>query len=151
MTVKGIKSQLLEFCEHIVQQRFEKIKTAISLVEESLFEESKSTSGDKHHTGRAMLQIEREKLGKQLHEIEQLQSVLKRIDLTPSAAVSLGSLVTTSTGNYFISISAGKVQLQGVDYYCISMSAPIAKAIKGKQVGEEYQFHGRLLNILSVQ
>lgn len=35
-------------------------------IKEALFQDSKSTAGDKHETSRAMAQLEQEKLGKQL-------------------------------------------------------------------------------------
>jgi len=150
MSPKEIKEGLLKFCEQSIQQRHEKIKKAIALVEEGLYEESKSTSGDKHHTGRAMLQIEREKLGRQLLEVEQLQSILTRIDISTSLMVKLGSLVSTSSGNYFISLSTGRKTLEGIVYYCIAIDAPIAILLKGKQKGDKFQFQNQSQNIISV-
>ena len=38
-------------------------------IKEALFEEIKSSVGDKHETGRAMLQLEREKVGNQFYEV----------------------------------------------------------------------------------
>lgn len=100
-------------CESIVR-----IKQNISDIEESLLEESKSSAGDKHETGRAMLQIDRENAGKQLMEIEQVQAVLKKIDVqTTSTYARLGSLVYTSQANYFLSISIGEVKI-GKSAYC---------------------------------
>jgi hypothetical protein len=94
MTDKELKVALLDHCKETVENRFDKIKQTITAIEESLEDESKSSAGDKHETGRAMLQIDRENAGKQLHEIESLQALVKKID---SSAVSdyirLGSLV----------------------------------------------------------
>jgi len=55
-----LKKELLQYCEDQVDQRHSKIKQTIADIEESLMEESRSSSGDKHQTGRAMLQINRE-------------------------------------------------------------------------------------------
>lgn len=145
-----IKEELVRFCQRSIKQRYDKIKTAIAFVEESLLEESKSTSGDKHHTGRAMLQIEREKLGKQLYEIEQLQTVLKRINIETTSIVKLGSLVYTTSGNYFISLSSGKHIIQQQDYYCVAIDAPIVQLLKGKREDDSYQFQNQTQRIIAV-
>src|SRR5690554_4343317 len=96
MTALEIKSALLKECEHQVQKRYDKINQSIASIEESLWEESKGTSGDKHHTARAMLHIDRENAGKQLSEVEKLISLLEKIDILQSSDyVRLGSLVYT--------------------------------------------------------
>lgn len=102
MNTKELKSTLLLHCETIVNQRMQKVQQTIDGIVESLDDESKSSAGDKHETGRAMLQIDRENAGKQLREIEQLKQLLRRIDITQTADyVRLGSLVYTSAGTFF--------------------------------------------------
>ena len=81
MTALEIKVLLLDHCQQQVQKRYDKIKQSIASIEESLKEESKSTSGDKHHTGRAMLHIDRENAGRQLMEIEKLLAIINKIDV----------------------------------------------------------------------
>ena len=39
----------------------------------ALESESKSSAGDKHETGRAMIQLEREKLGEQIKKAEKIE------------------------------------------------------------------------------
>ena len=73
MNTLELKSILLKQCSQFVATRNEKILKTIKDIEYSLKEESKSTSGDKHHTGRAMLQIDREHVGYQLKEIEKVK------------------------------------------------------------------------------
>lgn len=77
MKENPIKKELLAYCKYQINQRYLKIKQTIQDIEESLMEESKNTSGDKHETGRAMLQIDRENAGKQLLEIEKLMDILQ--------------------------------------------------------------------------
>jgi hypothetical protein len=69
MTVLEIKSSLLDACKNNVRTRYEKVQTAIADIVESLNDETKSSAGDKHETGRAMLQIDRENAGKKLMEL----------------------------------------------------------------------------------
>ena len=47
--------------------------------QEALDSESKSSAGDKHETGRAMLQLEMEKAGQQLQEVEKMKLILEKI------------------------------------------------------------------------
>ena len=66
----SIKLELYDFCLEFVDNRFQTIQNTIKEIQESLLSETKSSAGDKHETGRAMLQLEREKSGNQLVEIQ---------------------------------------------------------------------------------
>ncbi|MFD1615778.1 hypothetical protein [Gelatiniphilus marinus] len=50
-----IKEELFSQCVVFVNSRFQTIKNTISEIQESLTSETKSSAGDKHETGRAML------------------------------------------------------------------------------------------------
>ena len=67
MTIQELKFELQQQCKDLIKSRHRSILNTISDIETSLKDESKNTSGDKHNTGRAMLQIERENAGKQLN------------------------------------------------------------------------------------
>lgn len=151
MTDKELKVELLTHCKETVQNRFAKIKQTISDIEESLEDESKSSAGDKHETGRAMLQIDRENAGKQLHEIETLQALVKKIDIkTVSDYVRLGSLVYTSNDTYFISISIGQITVGKTGYYCVALQSPIGQMLSGKKKGNSFIFNGKEFVVKSI-
>jgi hypothetical protein len=146
-----LKENLLNHCVYTIDQRYEKVKKAISDIEESLLEESKSSAGDKHETGRAMLQIDREHAGKQLREIEQLKAILPKIDhQKKSAYARLGSLVYTSQGAYFLSLSIGAVVVGKTTYMCISISSPIGQQLLGKTKGDVFTFQQKEVLIKSI-
>lgn len=146
-----LKIQLLEYCQTQVDLRFSRIKQMISNIEESLLEESKSSSGDKHETGRAMLQIERENTGKQLLEVEKVMQVLKKIDVdNVTDYARLGSLVLTDKFNYFISLSLGNVKLNGKDYLCVALNSPVGVLLSGKKKGEEFLLNANVLKITEI-
>nr|WP_233164213.1 GreA/GreB family elongation factor [Snuella sedimenti] len=135
----------------VVRSRLDTIRKTIQELEESLESETKSTAGDKHETGRAMVQLEREKLGQQLAEIQKNNQVLAKIDVSKSSeAIGLGSIVFTSSGNYFIAISTGELVVDNQKFYAISMSAPIAKVLLGKRVGDEIHFRMQTFRIEAV-
>ncbi|WP_417855934.1 3-oxoacyl-ACP synthase [Xanthomarina gelatinilytica] len=139
--------QCVEFCNN----RLLNIQKTIEEIQESLTSETKSSAGDKHETGRAMLQLEREKAGNQLAETEKLQELLTKIDVTKtSKTVCLGSLVFTTQANYFIAISAVELVIESKKYYAISPNTPIGKMLIGKQVGDLVSFRDQEFKVVSV-
>ena len=75
-----LKEKLHKQCQDALNQRLEVIKSTISDIQNSLQSETKSTAGDKHETGRAMLQLEREKAGNQLAELQKQIGILHKIN-----------------------------------------------------------------------
>ena len=67
-----IKKQLFSECQNFVNSKLEAIHRTIEGLQNSLTSETKSTAGDKHETGRAMAQLEQEKIEKEemLPELE---------------------------------------------------------------------------------
>ena len=146
-----LKHQLLQICKGQVLEKLNRIRSKIQDVQHALEAETKSTAGDKHETGRAMLQIEREKLGTQLADNESSQNVLNRINPSQKQKViSLGSVVFTTQFNYFIAISGSEVNIDGIFYYTVSSASPIAKALFGKGERETIIFRDLAITILKV-
>jgi len=96
------KQTLYDFCQSFIESRISRIQNNIRDVQQSLTSETKSSAGDKHETGRAMLQLEREKLGQQLSEAEKTKAILSKVRLEKkSKTAGLGSMVKTSKAGYF--------------------------------------------------
>ncbi|MGB3608020.1 MAG: 3-oxoacyl-ACP synthase [Psychroserpens sp.] len=147
----NLKVLLYHQCEQFVAHRLESIKTTIAEIQESLTSETKSSAGDKHETGRAMLQLEREKAGQQLAEIQKTNQLLSQIDIAKrSEFIGLGSLVYTTSSNYFVAISAGELKTENLICYAISANTPIGKLLLGKTVGDEVQFRDQAFKIIKV-
>lgn len=139
---------LYQFCETFVENRFQTVQNTIAEIQESLTSETKSSAGDKHETGRAMLQLEREKAGYQLAEIEKLKESLSKISrIKSSETVGLGSVVFTSQANYYIAISAGQIELDHIKFFAISPSTPIGALLMGKKVGDEVVFREQQIKL----
>ncbi len=147
-----IKIALLEACQEWVDKRHQTILKSIAGIKTSLLEESKSSAGDKHETGRAMLQIEREKAGEQLREVEKVKRALNRINIKGfSEHVKTGSLVITSVATYFISVPVGAIKLDETTYFVVSPESPIGKLLLGRQKGDEIVFRNSKSVIVEVQ
>ena len=146
-----IKQQLYKQCLEFVDSRFQTIQNTIKEIQESLLSETKSSAGDKHETGRAMLQLEREKAGNQLAEIQKLKAILNKINLEAKhQKVALGSVVYTTQSNYFIAISASEIVLNTVKFYAISQATPMAQLLISKTVGDEVIFRNTTIKITQI-
>ncbi len=146
-----IKEQANSFCKNYVNALLLRIQKSIKGLQESLSSETKSSAGDKHETGRAMLQLEREKLGTQLAEAEKLNQILAKVSPeSNTAAIGLGSLVITSQATYYIAISAGMFEHESHKVYCISLQTPIAQLLFGKTKGDVVHFNNNDIHIQEV-
>lgn len=147
----NIKEQLYLKCEEALQSRLRVIQKNISDLESALQSETKSSAGDKHEIGRAIIQIEREKAGQQLAEIQKSQKLLQRIDdNSKHKKIAIGSIVYTSQFNYFISISVGEINHKEASFYAISPESPIAKLLIGKAEEDSVFFRNTAIKIFKV-
>lgn len=147
-----LKEQLLESCKTFVNKRLQTVQETISSNQKALTSEAKSSAGDKHETGRAMLQLEMEKASQQLAGISEMNTILSKIDIYKSTKVAhLGSLVFTNIGNYFLSISAGKISVDKEDYFAISVSSPIGKMLLGKAEKTNFSFNNKTVEIVFIK
>ncbi|MFI2741697.1 3-oxoacyl-ACP synthase [Zhouia sp. PK063] len=146
-----VKQILYEACNNYILNRLHNINHHIAMLEESLQSETKSSAGDKHETGRASIQLEREKAGVQLMEAEKIQQQLQRISTenTP-ATVQLGSVIITNKYHYFIAIPAGKITADGMNFFAIGNDAPIAKMMLGKSVNDTITFNKQQFTITAI-
>jgi len=151
MKLQNIKTQLLQLCNQSLETRLQSVLAVIEDIKQSLQSETKSSAGDKHETGRAMLQLEREKAGHQLAEIEKTKQILSKINTELTYKnIGLGSVVYTTTSNYFISISAGEFEVENKTFYAISANTPIGQLLLGKSVGDVINFRNLEFKITKV-
>ena len=147
-----LKQQLYSKCQEVLNSRLEVIQNSIKDIEDSFHSETKSSAGDKHETGRAMLQLEREKAGNQLAELKKLNETLQRINVNQiHNKVTLGSIVKTTELNYFISLSVGEILLGNEIYFGISMATPMGKLLLSKSVGDLINFRSKEFTIVDIE
>ncbi|MDN3491492.1 3-oxoacyl-ACP synthase [Winogradskyella bathintestinalis] len=149
--MSSIKTKLYNQCVEFLEARLTIVNQTISDLQNALQAETKSSAGDKHETGRAMLQLEREKAGNQLAEIEKQKQILQKINPASNyQKVTLGSVVKTTGANYFISISAGKIEVEYNSYFAISAATPIAQLLISKCVNDTVRFRETEFTILDI-
>ncbi len=148
----SLKESLFKQCELFVNEKSAIIEGIMRSNQIALEQESKSSAGDKHETGRAMLHLEMEKAAQQFEAVKQMRDVLKRIQINSvSERIKLGSLVTTDRGIYFLSISAGALIAEGKSYYAVSVSSPIGACLLGRKQGSEISFGEKTIRIHAVE
>lgn len=139
-------------CVEFVDQKIVMHQKAMNNAQDAANREQRSTAGDKYDTSRAMSQNERDMFARQLAESLQMKKILTTID--PSKVpkkVSGGSLVKTSMGNFYLSVSSGKIAHDGVTYFTISPLTPIGQAMLGKKVGEFFKMKNENNSIFEVE
>jgi transcription elongation GreA/GreB family factor len=147
----SLKQTLYKQCLAYVLQREQTVNDIISSNKKALLSETKSSAGDKHETGRAMLQLEMEKASQQIAVVQQMKETLAKINLTKEVGkASLGSVIKTNNTNYFLSISAGQLTPDNSNYFAISVSSPIGRLLLGKQKNDEFVFNGKTVKIIEI-
>ena len=136
-----MKHQVLDLLKSQLDTRVQAAQEAMQNAQDSANEETKSSAGDKYETGRAMAQIERDRHAQLYDQLRQERAVLDRID--PDFVfqrVGLGALVKTSVGVFFVSISAGMVEVERQKIIAMSPQSPLGASLMGKQVGDSFLF-----------
>jgi len=151
MNNQKLKEELYILCKEFVNKKLATIENTIKSNQDALTSETKSSAGDKHETGRAMLQLEMEKAGQQLKIVSEMKMILDRINIQENLNIcKLGSVVKTNGINYFISISAGKLTIENEVFYAVSSKSPIGQLLIGKREGDTLNFNNNKFQILSL-
>jgi hypothetical protein len=147
----NLKEELYNQCLSFVDQRIENAKQALQHAQDAANAEEKSSAGDKYETGRAMAHLEREKSLQQLNEALKLKAVLDRINPTVSNDHgTVGSVVITNVGNFYLTISAGELEVAGIQFIALSQISPIGALLMNKKKGGQFIFNKRSIEILNI-
>ncbi len=146
------KQAIIHHCIHLLDDQIADIRLQMRELITHAANDSKSTAGDKHETGRAMMQLEQAQLGKQLNEVEMKRATMTTIDLQiQHAIIREGSLVQASSGHFLIAAPIGKVELEGESIFIITTVSPLGKMLLGKKSGDSISFNQKTISILHVQ
>ncbi len=136
------KTDLHRTCLELLKTQISERSKAVIDAQESVFSNAKSSAGDKHETGRAMAQIELEKLSNNLSQSKQLYAALQQVKKCLSQTVDTGALCETNIGLFYISVSLGKIDVDGKSVFCLSSAAPISQAMMGLKQGDCFTVNG---------
>nr|WP_121273461.1 3-oxoacyl-ACP synthase [Pedobacter schmidteae] len=138
------KEHLYQLCLSFIEQRIQTAEVALAQAREASNDDTKSSAGDKYETSREMMQQDIDRNKRLLMDAEENRKVLEGIGHAgPSAIVKAGSLIETTEGIFYISISAGMLQVEGKTVFAISAASPIGKLMLGKQQKDSFSFNGK--------
>ena len=145
----SFKTSILTACKQVIHYKITQLNDAISELGES--NDSKSSAGDKHETGRAMLHLEQEKLSKQLQEWNNQNDLIQKIDIFKTQnGVGLGSLIETNRGTFFLACNLGKLVIDDQDIIIISLQSPLGEQFLKRGTGDQFNFNNVNYTIVSV-
>ena len=135
-----------------VDKNLEEARGRMASLKESLGAESKSSAGDKHETGRAMIHLEQERVQDTLGRLEHRRGILvqRAAQGKPIQRVSPGALVETTGPWVLVGVPLGKVQLPNVLVLCVGAEAPLAQQWRGARPGDQVALGPQKLTILAI-
>ncbi len=106
---------------------------------------------DRYDSFRSQMLRRRDMYAQQLHKANQEMSALERIDPNDiKTEVVFGAVVITSQQKLFVSISVGKVLVDGTLYFAVSPNVPVYNALKGLKKGDTAEFNNSTIEVLDV-
>ncbi|WP_321308131.1 hypothetical protein [Marinifilum fragile] len=146
-----LKVDLYNKVQELIQSKIKTNQESLSALKESVGNETKSTAGDKHETGRAMMHLEQEKVMRQLANNQKLKSIVDRINpKINNETVQLGSLVITNHISFYVLAGLGQMELNGQNYFIVSFQSELVQAFKGKRKGDDLIFKGQNYTIQEI-
>lgn len=147
-----MKIALHHYCVELASEKVNSLESELAAMRQAVQTESKSTAGDKHETGRAMIHLEQEKLHSQLAEAQQLLVELEQIKPEQILeAVQKGALVKTDRTTFYVAVGLGKIRIYGTDIFVISSQSPIGNQMLRKRSGERFNMNGTEYAITAVE
>jgi len=147
----SFKTDIYHHCYWLIENKLQLLEESFRQSREDLEKESKSTAGDKHETGRAMIQLEQEKMSQQLLQTEKLLQALKQVPFKKkSHKVESGALVQTSLGLLFISVGLGETNLVNDKVYILAPSAPLVQSLLGAEEGAQINFRKQVIDVYHI-
>lgn len=145
------KSDIKTLCLAHVDKLITEYESVIAELQKGMFEETKSSAGDKYETSRTQFQREIERLKTQISQVHTTKGVLLNLHTTPSITVGEGSLLTVALGanklTIYISAALGNLKHENQAIQAISLQSPLGMALKGHKLGDIISFNQKKYSI----
>ncbi|MEO5572520.1 MAG: hypothetical protein ABIT08_10335 [Bacteroidia bacterium] len=131
------KQKIYADCLQLINEKIRSLREALHDLKTGAENDAKSSAGDKHETSRAMMQLEYEKINRQLDELLRQKNGLEKIDIGQvSPKIINGSLIKTNNGYLFLSVAIGKITVDDKIVMVVSSQSPVGLKILGKKTGD---------------
>ena len=145
------KTRVHAYFMQLVQDRIDAFSDRIEELALDAANDVKSSAGDKHETGRSMLQLEQEKLGAKIAEYQGQLACLKQINPNEGhAVIGVGSLVQLPSFWVYLGGALPKIEMGKQSIFGVSLQAPVAQQLLGKKQGDSIELNGKQQAILVV-
>ena len=133
------RSEVFEALESHLTAAVKEGDRHLSSLQEALASEAKSTAGDKHETGRAMIHQEMRQVNDTLQRSHSALRELTRMQKSSEvpSRIATGVLVETTGPWVLMGLPLGKLDLGGTVVLGVSAEAPLAQAWLGAEPGDE--------------
>lgn len=137
-----LKNRLVTEFSNVQQKTVNISKSAMDEAQQAL--NDYGPNKDRYDSFRDQLTGRRDMLSIQYSKSYNDLSVMSRINpKSINKIAEFGAVIITDACRFFISISAGKIELDGHTYYAISPMVPLFKAMEGKKKGDSFEFNGK--------
>lgn len=153
-TLIALKRDLVNQVKNQIENKRLQLRQGMQELEEAMEEDTNNSSADQFEAGRAMYQIDRDRLGRQLQETLQQQRMFHQNDNGPDAQakprIRPGHLLQTNTGYFFLTIPLGIVKVEDKQVFVISAVSPLGQEFLDKTIGDTVSFNGQQHKILEI-
>ena len=146
----SLKSNWTKLIDEQLRLRLKSLRREQVQLEESKGSATKSSAGDKHETGRAMMEQELTRIQAQIESARKQLNEVGQMPSNASEIVAWGTAVRTKQGVYFLSVPLGRVKESAEPLFAISAGSPLGQLLLGKRTGDSVTFRGNEFNLLEV-
>ncbi|MBL0048446.1 MAG: hypothetical protein IPP32_10170 [Bacteroidetes bacterium] len=151
MDLALLKVKIYAACLNYLNLKINQFEASLLDLTQGAQNDSKSSSGDKHETARAMMQIEYEKIGNQLKEAKMQKEELERINPESSSKkITKGSLIKTNKGFLFLSVGIGKLSVESSEVIILSPQSPLGIKLQNLSLGNSSEMNGTTYTIEAI-
>ena len=134
----------------LLESRLIEMNNQLESLKASRSSADKSTAGDKHEVGRAMMQEELDRIESRIVVCKRMMQEAERMPVSTHTTAAWGSLLETSMGWIYLSVPAGKLHCQGQSIMCISTDSPLGQFLQGHRAGEKLSFRSTTVVLMDV-
>lgn len=127
------------------KSRIEEIKNGEVMVNEDQLDSGQRGNDD---AGNEMINNLADQLNFAVEEMDILNKM--RTDLEPLDEVTIGAVVKTNRNTFFPSVSLEKFEVEGQELFGLSEKAPLYQMMKGKKVGDSFEYNIQGYEVLEV-
>ena len=139
--MSNFKDSVSAHCIALLQQKVAGFKAEKEALQLSANSETKNSAGDKYETGRAMAQLEADKLTSRIahteRELQTVQTLAAKAGGNQSGKVVPGALVYCREKVFYISVPLGLMEVEGKAVTAVSGLSPLGAAFLGKTAGQQ--------------